>query len=152
MLKTPVRNQNVFTARNICVIDVTSVKRCRAWSDAASETRRLVWVYTFCIRPKAPFRMTLAISYCFILLNLLLIENAILPCNIEYRLIYIIMIKYACVCQPTYVCICIQNNILYMGRWSQIQLCKELNWNEGARSAVINYWQLLVNAYRHDVS
>ena len=25
------------------------------------ETRRLVWVYTFCICPKVPFRMTLAI-------------------------------------------------------------------------------------------
>jgi len=29
MLKTPIRNQIVYTARNICVIDVTSVKKCR---------------------------------------------------------------------------------------------------------------------------
>ena len=34
------------------VIDVIIVKK--------SETRRPVWVYTFCICPKVPFRMTLA--------------------------------------------------------------------------------------------
>ena len=39
---------------------MTSVKKCRPWSDTASETRRLVWVYTFCICPKVPFCMTLA--------------------------------------------------------------------------------------------
>ena len=50
-----------YTTSNICDIDVTSVKKCRPWSDAASETQRLVWVYTFCTCPKVPFRMTLAI-------------------------------------------------------------------------------------------
>ena len=60
MLKTPIRNQTVHTARNICAMEVTSVKKCRPWPDAASETRRLVWVYTFCICPNVPFRMTLA--------------------------------------------------------------------------------------------
>ena len=43
------------------------------------------------------------ISYWFILLNLLLIENVILSYNTECRLIYMIMIKYACVCLSTYV-------------------------------------------------
>ena len=43
-----------YTARNVCAVDVTSVKKCRPWPDAASETRRLVMVYTFCICPKVP--------------------------------------------------------------------------------------------------
>ena len=64
MFKTPLmRDQNGYTARKICAIDVTSVKKCRPWQDAASETRRLVWVYIFCICPKVLFRMMLAILY-----------------------------------------------------------------------------------------
>ena len=46
--------------RKISGIDVMIVKKCRPRPDAASETRRLVWIYTFCICPKVPFRMTLA--------------------------------------------------------------------------------------------
>ena len=61
MLKTPIRNQTVHTARSLCAIDVTSVKNCKPRPDAASETRRLVWVYTFCICPKVLFGTTLAI-------------------------------------------------------------------------------------------
>ena len=61
MLKTPKRAKHVYTARKISTIDVTSIKKCRTWPDSASETRRLVWVYTCCICPKVPFRMTLAI-------------------------------------------------------------------------------------------
>ena len=45
--------QTVHTPRKINAIDVTSVKKCRPWPDAASETRRLVWVYTFCICRKS---------------------------------------------------------------------------------------------------
>jgi len=63
-LKTLIRNQTVHTARNISFIDVMSVNKRRPWLDAASETRRLVWVYTFCLCPKVPFRMTLAICLC----------------------------------------------------------------------------------------
>ena len=69
ILKTYIRNQIVHTTIYISVIDVMSVKKCRSWPDAASETRRLVWVYTFCICPKVPFRMTLAI-YNFMSLRL----------------------------------------------------------------------------------
>ena len=65
----------VYVARNICIIDVTSVKTCRRWPDAASETRRLVWVYTFCICPKVPFRMTMAIIY---------YATAVLSCLLQY--------------------------------------------------------------------
>ena len=37
MWRTPIRNKKVYTTRNILtVIDVTSVKKCRPWSDAAS--------------------------------------------------------------------------------------------------------------------
>ena len=61
MLKIPIHKQIVYTARKISAIDVMIVKKCRPWPDAASETRRLVWVYTFCICPKVPFRMTLVI-------------------------------------------------------------------------------------------
>jgi len=43
MLKTPIRNQIVYKARNICDIDVTSVKMCRPWSDATSQMPRLFW-------------------------------------------------------------------------------------------------------------
>ena len=60
-MKPAICNSIVYTARNLIVIDVTSVKKCRPWPDAASETRRLVWVYTFCICPKVPFCMTLVI-------------------------------------------------------------------------------------------
>ena len=42
---------------------MTSVKKYRPWSDAASLTQRLVWVYTFCTCPKVPFPMTLVILY-----------------------------------------------------------------------------------------
>ena len=35
ILKSAIRNPIVYTARNVCVIDVTCVKK--------SETRRLVW-------------------------------------------------------------------------------------------------------------
>ena len=59
MLKTPIHNKSVYKARKISAIDVMIVKKCRPWPDAASETRRLVWVYTFCMCPKVPFRMTL---------------------------------------------------------------------------------------------
>ena len=61
ILKTSKRNPIVYTARNICATVVPSVKKCRPYSDAASETQRLVWVYTFCMCIKVPFRMTLAI-------------------------------------------------------------------------------------------
>ena len=54
MLETPIRIQIAFTARNISAIGVTSIKKC-------SETQRLVWVYTYCICSKVPFRMTLVI-------------------------------------------------------------------------------------------
>ena len=64
MLKTPIRNKIVYIARNISAIDVMVVKKCRPWPDAASEKLRLVWVYAFCICPKVPFRMTLAICTC----------------------------------------------------------------------------------------
>jgi len=36
MLKTPIRNLTDHRARNISAIDVTSVKKCRPWPDAAS--------------------------------------------------------------------------------------------------------------------
>jgi len=54
MLKTLLHDQIIYTARNVCDIDVTSAKKCRAWSDAASET--------FCICPKVSFHMTPAIG------------------------------------------------------------------------------------------
>ena len=69
LLKTAVRIQIAYTARNVCAIDVTRVKRYRPWPDAVSKTRRLVWVYTFCICPKVPFRMTLTICRLKILLS-----------------------------------------------------------------------------------
>ena len=62
MLKALICTQFDYMARNACVIDVTNVKKCRPWPDAASETRRLLWVYTFCICLNVPFRMTPAIS------------------------------------------------------------------------------------------
>jgi len=51
---------NCLHSKNVYDIDVTSVKKCRPWSDAASETRRLLWVYTLCKCPNVPFHMTLA--------------------------------------------------------------------------------------------
>ena len=65
MLETPKRNKSVYIARKISAIDVMIVKKCRPWPDAASETLRLVWVYTFCICSKVPFRMKLAICFMF---------------------------------------------------------------------------------------
>jgi len=56
-------SSNYLHSKNICDIDVTSVKKCRPWPDAASETRQLVLVYTFCTCPKVRFRMTLAILF-----------------------------------------------------------------------------------------
>ena len=47
MLKTSIRYQNVYAVRSINAVDVTSVKKCRPWAYAASETQRLIWVYTF---------------------------------------------------------------------------------------------------------
>ena len=61
MFKTPIHDQNVYITRKRCAVDVMSVKKCRPWPVAALETLRLVWVYTFCICPKVPFRVTLAI-------------------------------------------------------------------------------------------
>ena len=56
MLKTPIRDQNVYTVRKYSADDVTSVKI--ADPDQALDRRR---GYTFYISPKVPFRMTLAI-------------------------------------------------------------------------------------------
>ena len=60
-LKTHKHNKIVYKSSKFSAIDVMIVKKCRPWPDAASKTRWLVWVYTFCICPKVPFRMRLAI-------------------------------------------------------------------------------------------
>jgi len=54
--KTAIRNPIGYTKRNICAIDVTSVKKCWLWLDAASETRWLVWVYILHIS-EGPFSL-----------------------------------------------------------------------------------------------
>ena len=81
----------------MCATDVTSVEKCRLWSDAVSETQQLVWVFTFCKCPKFPFRTTLAIYSCY---NHTYIQNVVFLSNAES----LTALASCTVCDPGHHC------------------------------------------------